>query len=82
MEPESYTALVDGFAQGMQQLIDSHELGSAMGSAGRERAVRDYDWQRRIDKVIDVYRELAEKSDVSRELNQGRVSAAAVSEHH
>jgi len=77
VEPESYPALVDGFAQGMQKLIDSPELARSMGDAGRKRAVRDFDWQRRIDRMIGIYAELAEKSDVSRELNQGSVSTAA-----
>jgi glycosyltransferase involved in cell wall biosynthesis len=82
VEPESYAALVDGFAEAMQKLIDSPELAKSMGAAGRERAVRDFDWQRRIEKVIGIYQTLVEKSDVPRELNDTRVSPAAVSEHH
>jgi glycosyltransferase involved in cell wall biosynthesis len=81
VEPESYTALVDGFAAGMQKLMDSPELAKHMGFAGRERAVRDFDWQRRIDRIIDIYGELQKKSD-SRNLNENRVSPAVVSEHH
>jgi len=78
VEPESYTALVTGFAEGMQKLIDSPELAKSMGNAGRERAVRDFDWQRRIDRVIGIYRELAQRSDAPRELNEERVSHTVV----
>jgi glycosyltransferase involved in cell wall biosynthesis len=81
VEPESYKALVDGFAEGMQKLIDSPELAKSMGDAGRQRAVRDFDWQRRIDRVIGIYGELTVKSD-SRKLYESRVSPAAVPEHH
>jgi glycosyltransferase involved in cell wall biosynthesis len=66
VEPESYATLVAGFAEGMQKLIDSPELAKSMGDAGRERAVRDFDWQRRIDRVICIYRMLVEKSEFLR----------------
>jgi glycosyltransferase involved in cell wall biosynthesis len=82
VEPESYSNLVTGFAEGMQKLIEFPELAKSMGAAGRERALRDFDWQRKIDRVIGIYRALVEKSDVPRELNGSRVSTTAVSEHH
>jgi len=81
VEPESYAALVAGFSQGMQKLIDSPELAKSMGAAGHERAARDFDWERRIDRVIGVYQALVEKSDVPPESNEDRVAADAVSEH-
>jgi glycosyltransferase involved in cell wall biosynthesis len=59
--PDSYEALVTGFAQGMQKLIDHPDLAKAMGTAGRERAVRDFDWQRRIDAIVDIYDVLIKK---------------------
>ena len=62
VEPESYASLVTGFAEGMRKLIDSPELAKSMGAIGRERAVRDFDWQRRIDWVISIYRDLTEKA--------------------
>jgi glycosyltransferase involved in cell wall biosynthesis len=80
VEPKNYEALVNGFAEGMQRLIDSPALAQAMGAAGREKAVRDFDWQRRIEKVIGIYQELAERSDVPRALNARNVSPTAVSE--
>lgn len=82
VEPESYSSLVTGFAEAMQKLICSPRLARSMGDAGRARAVRDFDWQRKIDLVIRIYRTLAEKSDVSREIEEGHVSPTAVSEHH
>ena len=82
VEPESYSGLVTGFAEGMQKLIDSPELARTMGVAGRERAVRDFDWQRKIDQIIRIYRALVDKSDVSQEFEESRVSAVGLSEHH
>jgi glycosyltransferase involved in cell wall biosynthesis len=82
VEPESYAALVAGFAEGMQKLIDSPELAKSMGEAGRKRAVRDFDWERRIDRMISIYDALVEKQDVPWGLNENRVPPATVSEHY
>jgi glycosyltransferase involved in cell wall biosynthesis len=82
VEPESNAALVTGFAEAMQKLIDSPELGRTMGVAGRERALRDFDWQRKIDTMIGIYRALAEKSDVPRELTAINGQSTVVSERH
>jgi glycosyltransferase involved in cell wall biosynthesis len=55
VDPQSYRALVNGFATAIQTMIDHPDLAKAMGAAGRERAVRDFDWQRRIDRIIGIY---------------------------
>jgi glycosyltransferase involved in cell wall biosynthesis len=80
IEPESHSSLVNGFAEAMQKLIDSPALAKSMGAAGHERAVRDFDWQRKIDQVIAIYRELAERHRVSREIQDHSVSPATVPE--
>jgi glycosyltransferase involved in cell wall biosynthesis len=82
VEPESYAGLIAGFAEGMQKLIDSPELARSMGEAGHERVIRDFDWQRRIDRVVGIYGELTDKSNLLPELNERRVSTVALSEHH
>jgi glycosyltransferase involved in cell wall biosynthesis len=55
VDPQSYRALVSGFADAIQNLIDHPELAKAMGDGGRKRAVRDFDWQQRIDRMIGIY---------------------------
>jgi len=55
VDPQSYSALVTGFAEAMQNLIDHPDLAKAMGDAGRTRAVRDFDWEQRIDRIIGIY---------------------------
>jgi glycosyltransferase involved in cell wall biosynthesis len=61
VDPESYEALVAGFADAIRHLIDHPELAKAMGDAGRKRAVRDFDWQRRIDRIVEIYDALAKE---------------------
>jgi len=81
VDPESYSGLLNGFIEGMKKLIEFPELARSMGAAGYERAVRVFDWEHKMDQVIRIYSELAEKSSVSREVKDGCVSHAAVSEH-
>jgi glycosyltransferase involved in cell wall biosynthesis len=62
IEPASHDALVKGFADAMQLLADSPAIARSMGAAGRERVAREFDWQKKIDKVIEIYTELAEQA--------------------
>jgi glycosyltransferase involved in cell wall biosynthesis len=80
VEPESYSGLVHGFTEGMQKLIDNPDLAKSMGAAGRVRAAHNFDWQRKIDQVMHIYRALLEKSDISDVLQDDQVSADPVSE--
>jgi glycosyltransferase involved in cell wall biosynthesis len=81
VEPTSYQAMVDGFAEAMMKLMNSPEMAISMGAAGRKRAVHDFDWQRKIVQVIGIYRSLLEKSDLSLTLEDDPASSAALSEH-
>jgi glycosyltransferase involved in cell wall biosynthesis len=56
VEPTSRAALVAGFAAAMQQLIDSPTLRTQLGGAGRERLQRDFDWNRKIDQILEIYK--------------------------
>jgi glycosyltransferase involved in cell wall biosynthesis len=80
VEPESYAGLVAGFAKAMQRLLDSPSLASSMGAAGRERVARDFDWQHKIDKMIGIYRSVAENLDVPHRLKSNSISNATASE--
>ena len=63
IEPKSYADLVAGFAEAMTKLINSPELAKSMGAAGRKRAVRDFDWQKKIQQVISIYRSLEDRAE-------------------
>lgn len=79
IEPESYSSLVEGFAAAMQRVIDSPERAAAMGAAGRERAIQDFDWRRKVDRVIGIYRSVIENSRVSHPSSRNRVAPGAAS---
>jgi glycosyltransferase involved in cell wall biosynthesis len=80
VEPTSYQDMVEGFAEAMTKLITSPELAQSMGAAGRERAVRDFDWQKKIQQVIGIYRALEDKAGAARELKESPVPPPAVAE--
>jgi glycosyltransferase involved in cell wall biosynthesis len=80
VEPESYAGMVAGFAQAMRRMIDIPGLAKSMGEAARERALRDFDWQRKIDLVIGIYRSVTENLDVRQELKVPAVSPATAPE--
>jgi len=80
VEPESYAGLVAGFADAMRKLLDSPSLAQSMGAAGRERAVRDFDWQHKVDKMISIYRSVTENSGVPHKLKTTSISNATASE--
>jgi len=76
VEPESYAGLVAGFADAMRKMLDDPELAKSMGAAGRERATNNFDWQQKIDRMIAIFRSVAESSDVPQELKTTAASAA------
>jgi glycosyltransferase involved in cell wall biosynthesis len=63
VEPTAYPALVEGFRNAMQKLIDSPSQAQSMGEAGRKRAIQDFDWQRKIEQMIAIYKRLLVKTD-------------------
>jgi glycosyltransferase involved in cell wall biosynthesis len=80
VEPTSYQDMVDGFAKAMGKLITSPELAQSMGTAGRRRVLRDFDWQKKIQQVISIYRALEDGAGESRELRESPASPPVESE--
>jgi glycosyltransferase involved in cell wall biosynthesis len=59
VEPSSREALRAGFTAAMLRLATSPALRRAMGRAGRERVEREFDWDRKVDRVLEVYARVA-----------------------
>jgi glycosyltransferase involved in cell wall biosynthesis len=80
IEPTSYQHMVDGFAAAMTKLMTSPELAKSIGDSGRKKAVRDFDWQKKIQQVISIYQALEDGATEHRKSEQGPVTPPAVSE--
>lgn len=53
--PSDRAALVTGLAAAMVRLAcDPHER-EVMGARGREKVLRDYDWEVKVDRILDLY---------------------------
>jgi glycosyltransferase involved in cell wall biosynthesis len=42
----------------MQQLAGDPALRRRMGEAGRRKAANEYDWNAKVEKVLQLYREV------------------------
>ena len=60
--PDSREALIAGFAAGMKKLGLSPQLRAEMGEAGYLRAQQHFDWEHKIDQILEIYRHAAESS--------------------
>jgi len=56
VEPRSRDALVNGLADAMVRLAESPALRASMGQAGRDKVVREFDWEAKVDRMVEVYR--------------------------
>jgi glycosyltransferase involved in cell wall biosynthesis len=46
----------------MVKLSNSHPLRVQLGRAGNAKAVREYDWQVKVDQMLDIYAQTAQSS--------------------
>lgn len=56
VEPRSRDTLVNGLADAMVRLAESPALRASMGQAGRDKVVREFDWEAKVDRMVEVYR--------------------------
>jgi len=59
IEPTSRDDLVAGFAAAIGQLASQPERRAAMGQAGRNRALRNFDWDDKISRMLVLYEAVA-----------------------
>jgi starch synthase len=57
--PRDPQAFVDGIAERVNALVADPDRAREMGRAGRERAVREFDWSAIARETSELYRSLA-----------------------
>jgi len=57
VEPASRDGFVKGLTDAMLKLAQSQELRESMGSAGRERVRQHFDWERKVDRILEIYQQ-------------------------
>jgi glycosyltransferase involved in cell wall biosynthesis len=57
VDPSNEQAITGGFIAGMQTLIADPLLRAQLGSAGRRRVEQHFDWEQKINSMLDFYRQ-------------------------
>jgi glycosyltransferase involved in cell wall biosynthesis len=57
VEPESRRAFIDGLAAAMSQLAANSELRHNMGRAGRQRILEQFNWDTKVNRILEIYQE-------------------------
>jgi glycosyltransferase involved in cell wall biosynthesis len=57
IEPSSREAMVQGFAAAMSKLVREPQLRDQLGANGRQRVEQSFDWDKKIDRMLAIYRE-------------------------
>jgi glycosyltransferase involved in cell wall biosynthesis len=55
VQPTSRPEFIAGLTRAMKEVAASPERRKELGRAGRERAVKEFDWERKIDRILEVY---------------------------
>jgi glycosyltransferase involved in cell wall biosynthesis len=57
VEPASKQGFVKGLTDAMLKLALSPELLQRMGCAGRERVREHFDWEGKVDRILEIYQQ-------------------------
>lgn len=66
VEPASRAALVFGFAAAMGRLAGSPDLCLRLGAAGRAKVLASYDWERKTDAILEIYKSVVGEGPAGR----------------
>lgn len=56
IDPSNSETIISGFSKAMTDLEADPALGSQLGNAGRKRVEELFDWSRKIDFILEIYR--------------------------
>ncbi len=62
VEAVSKEGFIKGMSDAMLKLGQSPELRQSMGTAGRERVRQQFDWERKVDRMIEIYQQTIDTS--------------------
>ena len=55
IEPRGRERFTADLARAMVRLANSRELALQLGSSGRARVATEFDWEKKIDRILSVY---------------------------
>jgi glycosyltransferase involved in cell wall biosynthesis len=60
--PTSPESIIGGFVDGAMKLATDRSLRAHLGAAGRRRVEMFFDWNRKIDRMLEIYRQALGRS--------------------
>ncbi len=57
IEPSSRETMVQGFVAAMSKLVQEPRLRDQLGANGRQRVEQSFDWDKKIDRMLEIYGE-------------------------
>jgi len=67
IEPTGRERFIADLARAMVRLASSKELGSQLGNSGQARVAAEFDWEKKIDRILSVYARAARLHRASKE---------------
>lgn len=64
VEPASKEGFIKGLTDAMLKLTQSPDLRQSMGTAGRERVRQHFDWERKVDRILEIYQETVKNNNL------------------
>lgn len=61
VEPASQDSFINGIAAAMIKMAQSPELRQTMGRAGHQRVINHFDWEVKVNTMLEIYRETIER---------------------
>ncbi len=61
VEPTGRDLFINGLANAMVKMAKSPELRQAMGKAGRQRILDYFDWEVKVDTMLEIYQEAIDR---------------------
>jgi glycosyltransferase involved in cell wall biosynthesis len=61
VDPTSREVLIDGFRAAIEQLARSPDLRRKLGEHGRRRAPEHFDWNAKVDRMLEIYAEAVQR---------------------
>ncbi len=62
VDPSNAETITGGFQLGMQRLLEDPPFAARLGAAGRKRVEEHFDWDRKIDRILEIYEQARRNS--------------------
>lgn len=59
IDPISRDSFIDGLRKAMIELAKSKGRRKRLGRYGRQKVIEEYDWERKVDRILEIYEEAA-----------------------